>query len=795
MQKAFLGVFAGLIFAALACNLPFSAAPTATPAPTNTSTPTPTATPSPTPAPALRNEAGRAALANGDWDLAQREFERVLAESEDPKVIGEALYGRSQTLFEAGRLAEAEAAFGELISAYPDHTRIPSALILRAQTNNLLGNPAAAVADYEAYIAERPGVIDLYVQEWLGDSLRQDSRPLEAVPHYEAAILAPGQVNMAGLGIKIGRAYLEAGEFEQALEQFDALSTQASDPATLATLNFLAGEALEQLGDLDGMYARYLDSFENYPTSFDTYVGLIRLVQDGVPVDDYQRGLVDYYAGAYEPAVAAFDRTLAATPSASAYYYRALSHTELGAPALALQDLEAATLNYPSDPIWPDAMLAKARTEWAWLDRYSAAVDTYLKLADGRPGLSVAVDALFAAGRTAERSNDLSRAAEIWLRLAEQYAGNPLAPDGAFEAGIALYRLSDYGAAELAFQESLELAGSTAQNARAKLWIGKARQELGDVEGTQSSWEAARLADPTGYYSLRAAHLLNGAAPFEGSGSFNFSTDVESERRAAEQWMRETFGITGEDPLDELGSVLASDPRLVRGLELWNLGMLEEARAEMSSLRNSLTNDPEGTYRLMHTLLELGLYREAIIASRQILNHAGMDDAGTLQAPVYFNRIRFGPYFGELILPEAARYGLDGLFLLSVVRQESLFQGFATSVAAARGLMQVIPSTGESIAGQLGWPADYETSDLYRPVVSVRFGTHYLSTQSDRFDGDLYAALAAYNGGPGNSIAWKELAPDDPDLFLEVIRFAETHRYIQVIYEVFEIYKSLYAGD
>ena len=54
----------------------------------------------------------------------------------------------------------------------------------------------------------------------------------------------------------------------------------------------------------------------------------------------------------------------------------------------------------------------------------------------------------------------------------------------------------------------------------------------------------------------------------------------------------------------------------------------------------------------MHTLLELGLYREAIIASRQILNHAGMDDAATQLGPVYFNRIRFGPYLATLSCPK-----------------------------------------------------------------------------------------------------------------------------------------------
>jgi soluble lytic murein transglycosylase len=196
---------------------------------------------------------------------------------------------------------------------------------------------------------------------------------------------------------------------------------------------------------------------------------------------------------------------------------------------------------------------------------------------------------------------------------------------------------------------------------------------------------------------------------------------------------------------------------------------------------------------LMQALLDIGLYQPAIFAARQVLNLAGMDDAATMKAPVYFNHVRFGPYFGDIILPEAVRQGFDGLFLLSVVRQESLFEGFITSYAAARGLMQVIPPTGQSIADQLGWPPGYTSDDLYRPLVSVRFGTYYLAQQRDRFDGDLYAALAAYNAGPGNAALWKDLAPDDPDLFLEVIRLDQTHRYLTTIYEVFDIYRNLYV--
>ncbi len=141
------------------------------------------------------------------------------------------------------------------------------------------------------------------------------------------------------------------------------------------------------------------------------------------------------------------------------------------------------------------------------------------------------------------------------------------------------------------------------------------------------------------------------------------------------------------------------------------------------------------------------------------------------------------------------KQGLDGLYVLSVVRQESLFDPQATSYASAYGLMQVIPSTGQGIADQLGWPPGYTAADLYRPEVSVRFGTYYLGQQFHRFDGDLYAVLAGYNAGPGNAAKWKALSPVDPDLYLEVIRLTQPHRYIRVIYEAFSIYQMLYARN
>jgi soluble lytic murein transglycosylase len=257
--------------------------------------------------------------------------------------------------------------------------------------------------------------------------------------------------------------------------------------------------------------------------------------------------------------------------------------------------------------------------------------------------------------------------------------------------------------------------------------------------------------------------------------------------------MRKTFAITDPEPLSTLSLALAHDPHIIRAEELLQLRLYGHAKREYDALQTDLSGDAEANYRLMHRYLETGLYQSAIYTAVDILRLGGLEGAATSSAPIYFNRIRFGPYFSDIILPEALNHGFDDLFLFSVIRQESLFEGFATSYAAARGLMQIIPSTGQMVADQLGWPPGYEDDDLYRPIVSLRLGTQYLADQRDLFDDDLYASLAAYNAGPGNAIAWKALVPDDPDLFLEVIRLDQPQRYIQVIFWAYTHYQDLYT--
>jgi len=56
----------------------------------------------------------------------------------------------------------------------------------------------------------------------------------------------------------------------------------------------------------------------------------------------------------------------------------------------------------------------------------------------------------------------------------------------------------------------------------------------------------------------------------------------------------------------------------------------------------------------------------------------------------------------------------------------------------------------------------------------------------------MFAAVAAYNAGAGNAEVWMTLANNDPDLFLEIIRFDETRTYLQNITVFLTIYRALY---
>jgi soluble lytic murein transglycosylase len=821
--RSLLGLALGL--ALTGCSLISRASP-ASPSATNITGPAPTltalpaATPTNTPVPIARVSSGDTSLFNGDLDAAMLQYRAASTETTDPDIRAAALWGLARAQYADDRYSDAIATLNQLVTDYPQSAYVAPASFIQGQSLSAMQHYVEAAGAYQAYLTGRPGFLDSYVSELRGDALTQAGSYSDALSAYTSAQEAPHLDDAQALHIKIARSHAALNEYDTAIAMYDTIATDTTNDYIRAQMDFLAAQAYLAQGQNDQAYERLKHSIANYPLSNYSYQGLLQLLDANIKVDDLDRGLTDYFAGQYDVALTALERYIAANPTndGTAHYYRAYTLEELQQYQKAVDEFSYFIQNYPSNSKWPDAWEEKSNIQWYRLNLYPEAAQTLLDYVVAAPTSSQAPNELMRAGRIYERDGRFDDAAKVWQRVADEYPTDSQAPTGVFYAGIMQYRQADYNAALPLFESSLLISTLAEDQARAYLWLGKTHQKLGNAADSQNAWQQGQIADPGGYYSQRATDLLMGVPPFAPPAATKLNLDLPAERKAADSWVRLTFKLPANADLSGLGA-LASDPRVIRGRELWNLGLFDDARLEFEDLRCDLATragfdcatltklssaaavTPDDTtrlavmtYDLANYLLDLGLYRSGIYAARQVLNLAGLNtQAETMLAPPYFNHVRYGLYYSDLILPAAQKDGFDPLFLFSVVRQESLFEGFVSSTAGARGLMQIVPGTGAGIANALGWPIDYDASMLYRPNVSITFGAYYLASGRGSVDGDLYAALAAYNGGLGNALDWKQLSQGDPDLFLESVRFDESRSYIRSIYEIYIIYRRLYG--
>lgn len=153
-----------------------------------------------------------------------------------------------------------------------------------------------------------------------------------------------------------------------------------------------------------------------------------------------------------------------------------------------------------------------------------------------------------------------------------------------------------------------------------------------------------------------------------------------------------------------------------------------------------------------------------------IREEAGDEDIAQLQS-------------GDIALPEA-----DPALLAAVIYAESRFVD-QTSSAGARGLMQITPDTADTIEALSGGET-FEYGDLADPDLNIRYGSFYLRYLLHRYEGNVAAALAAYNAGEGHSDAWGGAA-----LEIEDIGFPETEDYVNEVLDKQEAYRKKYADE
>ncbi|MBN1259772.1 MAG: transglycosylase SLT domain-containing protein [Anaerolineae bacterium] len=122
-------------------------------------------------------------------------------------------------------------------------------------------------------------------------------------------------------------------------------------------------------------------------------------------------------------------------------------------------------------------------------------------------------------------------------------------------------------------------------------------------------------------------------------------------------------------------------------------------------------------------------------------------------SPYWHSRVR---QWESLIVLEAERRNLDPDFVASLVWMESRGNSQAIGPVGAVGLTQVMPSE----AGFTWRPA---RAQLLDPGTNLFWGTRTLATVVGQGQGDIFNALAAYNGG------WEQIQYRGPRIFATTI--------------------------
>jgi soluble lytic murein transglycosylase len=744
---------------------------------------------------------------NGEYEEAIAAYLSLLDDSPSPQEDNLARFHLAECYFLSKDYVAAAAAWEDFLVRYPSDARAPEATLMAARVYDADHNCEEAIAHYQTYLDQETILADM-VYEWIGDCYASQAAVEEAISAYRQALDAARDPSIqASLREKIAGANVALGDYDAALDEYDAILRIARVDYYRAQIEYLAGQVRLATGQPELAHARFRRAMDRYPSTAYGYLSLVALVEAGLEVDELQRGLVDYYAGASYPsafraAIEAFDRYLSAEPATradEALYHKALAQRALGDRDAALDTLETIILEHPLSKWLASAWLEKANT-LAETGDTNRAVKAFQDVAAFFPADKLAPKALWMAAELREEEGDFSSAAQLYGEVQFSFPAFDDSDEALWNAGLLQYRAGASHQAVATWQTLLEKYPESPYRAKSWYWLGKLEATSGTQKGGDY-WDQLLAGSPHGYYALRVRQVRSGESL---SSTRLITSAIEPpafDATEAETEILTWLGGWTEVPTDtqatalsQLPDTLADHVDLRRGEALLAAGLRQEALDAYGDLRSAMTNKPIALAQLAFYFQDKDLPAQAARCAFRLVEL--WPDGLIYDAPLSVRRLAYPLAYADLLSAQGQKRGLDPLLLAALVRQESYFEPLAESYAGARGLSQVMPATAEGIADNL-LIDDFDLDDLYRPSVGIEFGAYYLATQIRYFDDQILVALAAYHGGPGNTLRWLEAGGGDLDLFVEVITATESRRYLQQVYQQYLTYEALYrpAGN
>ncbi len=150
--------------------------------------------------------------------------------------------------------------------------------------------------------------------------------------------------------------------------------------------------------------------------------------------------------------------------------------------------------------------------------------------------------------------------------------------------------------------------------------------------------------------------------------------------------------------------------------------------------------------------------------------------------------LRFPLQHRKVVSTQAKQNALDMAWVYAVIRQESAFMRDARSRVGALGLMQLMPATARQVARHQLEIKPPPRRRLLEPSLNIRLGSAYLRELKEQLEDNPVLATAAYNAGPHRVNRWLPKEGLEADIWVELIPFNETRKYLRRVMSYTVIY-------
>ena len=594
----------------------------------------------------------------------------------------------------------------------------------------------------------------------------------DAIPLYQV-LLAESDLNRGEVDYKLGLALLEVGQDQQAVSAL-------AQSVYFAPRHGFLHEARKQLDKLLKLHPEFS----------------ITWTEDLL----WKSAEILLASGAHTLAIQQFELFRKQYPQNPRFGESELkladAYFQAGKPNQARQLLQQLATRYAaSQPeIAAQALYTLGAKDW-YADVNQHAKSTMQQIVRDFKETSWADDAHYVIGRIFQAREAYPAAAQWYAYLQKRYPTSSFAEEALWRAGWSYYLAQEYAQASRMFARAISAFPAGNFTEECLYWYGRSAEHLSAQAKQQDSQAAIKVyrqllaLSPESYYGIRAQERLR-----------LLKSPVVREQKKFEQTP------TLEEVVKRVQDSLAAEHAqflLTHLRKAFELAMVQQpgyARQEIAWIENRLGQqllpeaNPEqklrGLYLLARAYTQIGDYLKGIQLTAVI---ESLLSASSASFPYPLDQLKYPLAYWDTIIKYAEQRKLDPYFVAGIIRQESAYNPLAISYANARGLMQVIPPTAQRVARRLDLK-NFTTAQLYEPDTNIAIGTAYIAEMLEKFDGNLFRAIAAYNAGPNATKKWwPEGGAVDDEEIVENITYQATRNYVKRVLRNQYNYRQIYG--